>query len=150
MELQKHVQFEHPETLDQAISLAGEYVAFQGAPLERFGKLEDTERGFSVRKIDEKNEQQKGGMDKSTLTASDVFDLRATINRLEKTVQKLMMERGQATPDPNGTRFPRGTCFLCGDPSHFAKSCPRKRNWNGRVSQGEGESQGSSGNKQLN
>ena len=85
MELQKHVQFEHPETLDQAISLAGEYVAFQGAPLERFGKLEDTERGFSVRKIDEKNEQQKGGMDKSTLTASDVSDLRATINRLEKT-----------------------------------------------------------------
>ena len=150
MELQKHVQFEHPETLDQAISLAGEYVAFQGAPLERFGKLEDTERGFSVRKIDEKNEQQKGGMDKSTLTASDVFDLRATINRLEKTVQKLMMERGQATPDPNGTKFQRGTCFLCGDPFHFAKSCPRKRNGNGRASQGEGESQGSSGNKQLN
>ena len=141
MELQKHVQFEHPETLDQAISLAGEYVAFQGAPLERFGKLEDTERGFSVRKIDEKNEQQKGGMDKSTLTASDVFDLRATINRLEKTVQKLMMERGQATPDPNGTRFPRGTCFLCGDSSHFAKSCHRKRNGNGRASQGEFESQ---------
>ena len=36
-ELQKHVQFGHPETLDRAISLAGEYVAFQGAPLERFG-----------------------------------------------------------------------------------------------------------------
>ena len=138
MELQKQAQFGHPETLDQAISLAGEYVAFQGTPLERFRKPEDTERGFSVRKIDEKNEQQKGGMDKWILAASDVSDLRATIKRLKKTVEKLIVERAQATQDPNKIRFPRGTYFLCWDPSHFAKKkkkSSRKRNGNGRASQ---------------
>ena len=76
-------------------------------------------------------------------------------------MQKLIMERGQATPDPNKkikkSRFPRGTCFLCGNPFHFEQKqqqpqqkCPQKRNENGRASQGEGGSQGSTWNKQLN
>lgn len=128
-ELQRHVQFAHPTTLDRAISLAVEFEAFDGAHIY-------------PRKPRDMEEMPVLALRASDGVASKAVDTaeNAKISKLEdslKEVQKSLkhvMEKRNNTPHRNnsgrqpGQRNPRQRrvlqCFQCHEEGHFMRDCP--------------------------
>jgi len=102
-EIRKHVQFGHPKTLDEAISLAGEYIAFQGLP------------GDTTRKPE--NESQVRHVGESEVA------LRKELDQMKKMIENL-------TNRPVTGSY---ACWSCGERGHFASRCPNQGRIGGRL-----------------
>ncbi|XP_070183906.1 uncharacterized protein [Littorina saxatilis] len=123
--LRERVQFGHPSTLDEAVSLAGEYVAFKnnGFPEKTLKKPEDA--GSAIRYV--------GGGDGKKEENANEEDMSRKVDMLEKKIEEL--SRGRARKPETGS------CFVCGDPQHFARQCPRKKERQGGWVQPRGNAQ---------
>ena len=92
VDLQRYVQFGHPQTINQAVSLAGEYIAFQGGADGRPRKVDWQDQVVPSRKIEEEiNEKRReSGEEKpntKTNTASrENLEIKGAINRLKENI----------------------------------------------------------------
>ena len=127
-ELKKHVQFHHPQTLDQAISLAVEYESFVGpsdAIRKPSGENSEMSRVSTLALVDDKKS--------STLTRADIAEIVREIIRDE--IPKLNV-RGTRDSSPKAiqSRPPRDNrigkreiiCYYCHEPGHIEPRCPLK------------------------
>ena len=92
IDLQRHVQFGHPQTIEQAISPVGEYMAFQGGAGDRPRNIDWQDQVVPSRKIEEEiNEKRReSGEEKpntKTNTASrENLEIKGAINRLKENI----------------------------------------------------------------
>ena len=136
-ELQQHIQFRRPETLNDAMSIAREYEAIRGVgdkwrkpdardqrvPVRRVGEERDDRKTRDQHRNRDSHEKENGGKVDE--------DLRETIKELQQTVQALVEEKKKREIEK--PKVVRGTCYICGDESHFANRCPQKgNNWGNR------------------
>ena len=118
LDLQRHVQFGHPSTLDQAVSLAGEFVSFRGVAADKYLKPNGGgEGGTHVRSvgrdrpIDERREERRDA------------EIMSSIKELQKQMKLLMdKEKGGEREE----RKAKGACFTCGSDKHWARNCPQR------------------------
>ena len=99
VDLQRYVQFGHPQTINQAVSLAGEYIAFQGGADGRPRKVDWQDQVVPIRKIDEEiNEKRRGSREekpdtKANTASRENLEIKEAIKRLEKTLQELVADK---------------------------------------------------------
>ena len=110
LRMQQHVQFGHPQTIEQAISLAGEYVAVSDMSTDLLSKpLPCT----VVKQKGVPKEEKRGKTDKEG-AGTDVIEA--------------LMQRIRALEEKSSSRERRiPACYLCGDTSHFLAQCPFKK-----------------------
>ena len=117
LDLQRHVQFGHPSTLDQAVSLAGEYVSFRGVAADRYLKpTGGGEGGMHVRSIG-----RDGQSDRHREEGRDA--VMSSIKELQKQM-KLLMDKDRGGEQRE--RKAKGACYTCGSEKHWARQCPQK------------------------
>ena len=127
-ELKKHVQFHHPQTLDQAISLAVEYESFVGpsdAIRKHTDEISEMSRVSTLAFADDKKS--------STLTRADIVEMVREIIRDE--IPKLNVSGSRdSSPKSMQSRPPRDNrmgkreiiCYYCHEPGHIEPRCPLK------------------------
>ena len=146
-EMQRHVQFGHPSTLDAAISLAVEYEAFPGSSSSsglskpRVAHVtETTENSDSVTVCSAKSSSKSSG---STSGLSDnaiqqliklteqngkimteqMTNLTTQINNMNTAVSAM-----NANPVKTKTKRPKSEieCFRCHERGHYSNECPKR------------------------
>lgn len=127
-DLKKHVQFNHPKTVDQAISSAIEFEAFTNKQVLRKPRS----------MAEETNQVHAVGSSESEIVNSDIGTL------LLQEIQKLNKKLSAPPINPNinrrpGIRVPLSerTCYVCGEKGHLSYNCPKVNQPGGE----EGQSQ---------
>ena len=129
-DLQDHVQFRGPETLNEAMSIAREYEAIRGQHRDKWRKPDDTrDYRIPVRRVEEDRESKKKGeqhrnKDGQGNGTRDSDDLREMVKMLHQTVQMLVETKKKESEEQ---KSPKRACFICGDETHFASRCPKRR-----------------------
>ena len=131
-DMQQHVQFKRPVTLNEAMSIAREYEAIRGTG-DKWRKPDTRDYRVPVRRVEEDREnrrgreQQKSGDNQRGNSADKCDeDLKSTIKELQQTVHALL-ER-EKKRESEAVKVVKGACYICGDGNHFANRCPRKEN----------------------
>ena len=137
LELQRHVQFGHPTTLEQAVSLAGEFVSFQNVGQDGLRKPREVQTHGTevpVRNVEgesgEGNGNWRGGKqsrergDKQRTERGDKpavdAEVMGAIKELQQQIKALSdCKRAEARQGEG-----RGECFVCGSRQHWARECP--------------------------
>lgn len=128
VEMEKHVQFAHPQTLEAAIACAVEFEAFTGAQLNPPRKPKDDNLlSLPVNNIN-RNKQNKEKTENSRKEISacpqnEIKDLTEVISScFGKMSDKLdNLTVGKTRNYPNQV-----TCYKCGKEGHFAKFCRKE------------------------
>ncbi|CAG2195452.1 unnamed protein product [Mytilus edulis] len=142
-EMEKHVQFAHPQTLQAAIACAVEYDAFTSAQFNpRKPKEVDNSPGLPIRAINkDKNELREnskvGEAKDNKSTNPDLNTLASTLNSCIKQLTEKLEDLGKQNPKSNIK------CTICGRENHTARVCwhseenQRKRSFNRNNRQGQ-------------
>ncbi|CAG2247527.1 unnamed protein product [Mytilus edulis] len=128
VEMEKHVQFAHPQTLEAAIACAVEFEAFTGAQMNPPRKpKDDNPLSLPVNNIN-RNKQNKEKTENSRKEMSacpqnEIKDLTEVISScFGKMSDKLdNLTVGKTRNYPNQV-----TCYKCGKEGHFAKFCRKE------------------------
>ena len=133
LEMRKHIQFSHPKTLDQAISLAVEYDAVVGQSGQAKKPKEKPETG--VFHVAEKSNSLVEVMEKFTeQTAKLVHHMEETakehsngIRNAIRSVKQFTKEKENVDSSKNkGNDWKRNKeCYYCHDLGHFKYQCPK-------------------------
>ncbi|CAC5392158.1 unnamed protein product [Mytilus coruscus] len=131
-EMEKHVQFAHPQTLEAAIANAVEFEAFTNAQMTPRKPI-DNERPFAVGAISRENKTERDENPNKTNEAPKNDELKELIKSFSECVGKMTekLDQVNSTKNENGSSqaFDRGhyrctkECWKCGKYGHIARYC---------------------------
>ena len=150
-DLKKHVQFHHPQTLNQAIAFATEYEAFLG-PIDKIGKPKDDQEAYTLQTLQPHTFENPRTSEERNILAqiSNMIDAKfqeyfkehrtISINRNESQgFAETSRNSGSANntawrnpPTPRQFDKPREIiCFYCQEVGHIKSRCPYFRDRQG-------------------
>ena len=128
MNLKRHVQFNHPETVSQAIAFAIEFESFDDRYANRRPEnleLETEMRNVNSTIIEKAEDTYKDDM--AELIETNKIILEAITALTEKLKMDKLDRQSEIRPEFRNSERRDIACFICGDPSHLAPACPEKR-----------------------
>ena len=131
IDLQRHVKFGNPKTLDRAIALATEYDSFNGRiegrkPDDRHDRQNRTER--PVRAIEKKEDNEMLQVMRELVQGQkemkqDIVRGQKEIAEAQKSLAHQMKAPSSSSSGPRQNRQDMA-CYNCGDKSHLIGQCP--------------------------
>lgn len=123
-ELKEHVIFQHPKSLDAAISHTVEYEAVKGNQVAPSKPNTQHDEGYIQAVKQSQNEKTV-----PPNTYKELNDLIQTLNiymeKWNKTLEQLQQRNRQRT-NVASKDYSNFTCFTCKQKGHIARNCPNK------------------------
>lgn len=124
-ELKEHVIFQHPKSLDAAISHTVEYEAVKGSQIAPSKPKNQHDECY----IQAVKQSQSDKSVTSPSTYKELNDLIQTLNlcmeKWNKTLEQLQ-HRNRQKPNVSSKDYSNYTCFICKLKGHIARNCPNK------------------------